>query len=97
MLLKSKNIMELGCEEWLTCTAYTRCKSYNQMHGGRGHRGGQEEKYIIINGTGELVEISSVAIFCCSYYQFVFPMSFLLGNIFMWECYTTFENVLVYV
>ena len=57
MLLKSKNIMELGCEEWLTCTAYTRCKCYNQMHGGRGHRGGQEEKYIIINGMGELVEI----------------------------------------
>lgn len=57
MLLKSKNIMELGCEEWLTCTAYTRCKSYNQMHGGRGHRGGQEEKYIIINGMGEFVEI----------------------------------------
>ena len=57
MLLKSKNIMELGCEEWLTCTAYTRCKSYNRMHGERGHRGGQEEKYIIINGMGELVEI----------------------------------------
>ena len=49
--------MELGYEERLTCTAYIRYKSYNQMHGGRGHRGGQEEKYIIINGIGELVEI----------------------------------------